>query len=333
MFLAPDVDERGIADAAAAFLRNEFPLERLHATPRDPVLLQPFAELGWLGLSAPEELGGSGLGIVEEMLFFLELGRVAGPVGVLAQLLAVAAAREDAALGARLVAGKDSVALLVEQAPGSGIRLIGDAGAGYALSVDSRGSSLYEFDGTVCRDVPCLDRSVGMLVGDDAALRPLLRREGDEVWTKAQIAVSAMLTGVAERAMEMIVAYAKQRHTFGRPIGAYQAVRHPCADMAVRVECARSQLYYATAAIREGHADARMQTDAAALLAERAARANTDANIQLHGGIGVTDEHSAHLLLKRANLLARLFGGGRRNLASLLRGPGEAANAGEQAWT
>ena len=61
-----------------------------------------------------------------------------------------------------------------------------------------------------------------------------------------------------------------------------------------------------------------MHIDAARLLAERAAKANTDANIQLHGGIGVTEEFSAHLLLKRANLLWRLFGSSRQRLHTLL---------------
>jgi alkylation response protein AidB-like acyl-CoA dehydrogenase len=88
--------------------------------------------------------------------------------------------------------------------------------------------------------------------------------------------------------------------------------------MAVRVEGARCQLFYAATALKEQQFDAAMQIDAARLLADRAAKANTDANIQLHGGIGVTEEFNAHLLLKRANLLWRLFGSPRQSMQALL---------------
>jgi alkylation response protein AidB-like acyl-CoA dehydrogenase len=134
----------------------------------------------------------------------------------------------------------------------------------------------------------------------------------------ARLGAAAMLVGMAEAALAMICDYAQVRETFGRKIGAWQAVRHPIADMAVRVEAARAQLWFAAAAIKEERDDAPAHLSAAGLLAERAARDNADANIQLHGGIGVTDEHDAHLLLKQALLVSRLFGGGRAALASLL---------------
>ena len=127
-----------------------------------------------------------------------------------------------------------------------------------------------------------------------------------------------MLVGIAECALDMIVEYAKVRETFGRKIGSWQAVRHPCADMAVRVEAARSQLWYSAAAMKEQRADAPTHLDAAKHLANQAAVANADSNIQLHGGIGVTEEHHAHLLLKHALLLSRLFGSKRGLLSRLL---------------
>lgn len=318
MLLALDANEQAIADAAAAFLATEFPLQRLHGAHNDANRLGEFSALGWLGLSAPEALGGSGLGMVEEMLFFLQLGRVAGPVGVLGQILAVSTARDHRDLCTALLAGAASVALLVEHTADGTIRFIGAADCRYALAVAPGGASLFELNGSECAEVPCLDRSVSMCIGRDSALSRLVHVEGDGVWCRALVDVSAMLLGIAERALDMIVAYAKERHTFGRPIGAYQAVRHPCADMAVRVEAARCQLFYAATALKEQQPDAIMQIDAARLLAERAAKANTDANIQLHGGIGVTDEFSAHLLLKRANLLWRLFGSPRQSMQSLL---------------
>lgn len=318
MFLAPDSHEQEFANAAQAFLGNEFPLRRLHARPRDPRNLKPFAELGWLGLSAPEEVGGVGLSIIEEMLFFLELGQVAGPMEVLSQILAVAVARDDPQLCGALIGGDDNVVLLVENDPVGRIRFIGNADATYAVFINSESASLYGLDGNSCNAVPCLDRSVAMYTGGHTALKPLITVASGTIWQKAQIDVSAMMVGLAQCALDMIVDYARERKTFGRPIGAYQAVRHPCSDMAVRIEAARSQLFYAATTVKEQHADMAMQCDAAKILAERAASMNTDTNIQLHGGIGVTDEHDAHLLLKRANLLARLFGSGKQLRGSLL---------------
>lgn len=319
MFLALDSDEQEISSAAAAFLGKEFPLQRLHVNPRDNVSLDSFAQLGWFAFTAPESAGGVGLSVVEEMLFFLELGKVAGPLAALTQSLAVAVAQDDAPLCARLVAGECDVAWLVEQREDGGFRLVGDASAAYALALSPQAATLYAFDGSQCREVPCLDRSVAMYLGDDATgLQPVASLDSGKVWQQSQVCIAAMLVGLAETAMHMIVAYAKERETFGRAIGSYQAVRHPCADMAVRVEGARSQLFYAATACKEGHADAGMQLDAAQLLAVRAAKLNVDGNIQLHGGIGVTDEHSAHLLLKRANLLERLMSSGGSARASLL---------------
>lgn len=317
MFLALDSHEAEIARAAALFLQREFPLERLHRRPQDPRNLRPFAELGWLGLSAPEAVGGSGLTVVEEMLFFLELGRVAGPLAVLNQVLAIAAVADNTRLLAPLLAGEAGVALLVDHQRDE-VRLLGATDADYAVQVTPRGAILYLLDVSALTARPCLDRSVAMHFGSPDCLTIVGRRRSYEVWQQLVILVSAMQIGIAERALEMIVDYARQRETFGRAIGAYQAVRHPCADMAVRIEGARSQLFYAATAIKEQHPDRTMHVDAAQLLAERAARLNTDANIQLHGGIGVTDEHHAHLLMKRANLLGRLVQRGKAGIASLL---------------
>jgi alkylation response protein AidB-like acyl-CoA dehydrogenase len=325
MFLALDTHEQEFADAAAGFLRQEFPLERLHRnTPDTTDVLHAFSALGWLGLSAPEASGGSGLSIVEEMLFFLELGRVAGPVEVLAQILAVSLARDHHDLTKDLIAGNTAVALLVEQVAEGDIRFIGAVDSRYALAVKPEGATLFDLLGAACTAAPCLDRSVQMYTGRASAIAPRIEVAGPELWCQALVAVSAMLLGTAECALDMIVEYAKVRQTFGRAIGAYQAVRHPCADMAIRVEAARCQLFYAATALKEQQPDAMMQVDAARLLAQKAAIANTDATIQLHGGIGVTDEHSAHLLLKRANLLWRLFGSSRQSMHSLLADAGNA---------
>jgi alkylation response protein AidB-like acyl-CoA dehydrogenase len=127
-----------------------------------------------------------------------------------------------------------------------------------------------------------------------------------------------MLVGIAEAALDQIVEYAKIRETFGKPIGSYQAVRHPCADMATRLEAARCQLWFAAAAMKESRTDAVGHLDAAKHLANECAAFVTDLNIQLHGGIGVTDEHDAHIFMKHALLLRKLFGSKRLLLKNLL---------------
>ena len=122
------------------------------------------------------------------------------------------------------------------------------------------------------------------------------------------VAIAAELTGVAQRALDMAVAYAKEREQFDRPIGAYQAVSHACAGMLYDVEEARSLTYYAAWA-----ADAEPESLplAAAMAKARASDAAwevTKAAIQAHGGIGFTWEHDLHFLLKRARAGGQLLG-------------------------
>src|SRR5262249_32035332 len=163
-----------------------------------------------------------------------------------------------------------------------------------------------------------LDPATGMRTIVHGTPRTVAVSPDGDAWSLGQLGVAAMQVGVAERALALIVEYAKVRETFGRKIGTYQAVRHGCADMALRAEAARCQLWSAAAAVKERRPDAQAHVDAAQHLANRAAVGNADANIQLHGGIGVTAEHAAPVLLKHGVLLARLFGSKRELLTRLL---------------
>jgi hypothetical protein len=213
------------------------------------------------------------------------------------------------------VPGTRGVALLVSD--GDAHRLLGSVGSELALFVSPEDTRLYSLAGVQAAARPSLNPANSLrIVG--AIPEPAECLEGDHIWRLGQLGAAAMLVGIAEAALELIVDYAKIRETFGRKIGSWQAVRHPCADMAVRAEAARSQLWYAAAAMKEGRSDAGVHLDVAKHMANTAALANTDANIQLHGGIGVTDEHNAHLLLKHALLLSRLFGSKRMLLGRLL---------------
>lgn len=321
MFLAPEGPEIEIADSAAKFLSRAIPLERLHGADASPALTPrlraEFATMGWFGLVLPERDGGSGLSPVEHALFHREVGRHCGPVDVLAQSLAAAVA-EERRLRDALLAGEHGVALAVGD--GSALRLLGAHDAVFALHVEHGGAHLLDVTVTETEVRPSLDPATGMRRVVGGAPRTVAVSSDGDVWSLGQLGVAAMQVGVAERALELIVEYAKVRETFGRKIGTYQAVRHACADMALRTEAARCQLWAAAAAMKERRADARVHLDAAKHLANRAAVTNADVDIQLHGAIGVTEEHHAHLLLKHGLLLARLFGSERTLLARLLHG-------------
>jgi alkylation response protein AidB-like acyl-CoA dehydrogenase len=127
---------------------------------------------------------------------------------------------------------------------------------------------------------------------------------GAAAWRRGQeatlVAVSAELCGVAQRAMEMSVEYAKTRQQFGRPIGTYQGVSHKCADMLVLTESAKSLTYHAAWAVDEDVPEAPLAAAMAKAYASDAARDVTAMAIQVHGGIGFTWEHDMHLYFKRA---------------------------------
>ena len=146
--------------------------------------------------------------------------------------------------------------------------------------------------------------------------------DGEHVWQMGELGTAAMLLGIAEAALDLIVDYANDPRDIRPQDRRLSGRRHPCADMALRAEAARCQLWYAAAAMKEGRADAGLHLDAAKHLCNQAALANADTNIQLHGGIGVTDEHNAHLLLKQAMLLGKLFGTKRGLLGRLVNGRG-----------
>lgn len=317
MYLAPDGDEIEIANAAAGFLSDAMPIERLHTDDSanlNAALRQTLGDMGWFALAVPETAGGSGLSTVEHALFFRECGRQCGPVDLLAQCLA-ATVIADPDLRKSVICGECGVALMV--ADGPAYRIFGAADADYGLFVTPDEARLYALEGIAAEVRPALDPANTIRFAETMP-DPVETAPGNAAWQLGQLGAAAMLVGIAEASLDLIVEYAKVRETFGRKIGSWQAVRHPCADMAIRVEAARSELWYAAAALKEGRSDADVHLDAAKHLANQAAQANTDANIQLHGGIGVTDEHNAHLLMKHALLISRIFGTKRSLLARLL---------------
>jgi alkylation response protein AidB-like acyl-CoA dehydrogenase len=124
----------------------------------------------------------------------------------------------------------------------------------------------------------------------------------------AAAALAAEQVGGAEACLEMAVEYAKVRRQFGRPIGSFQAIKHICAGMLVKVEAARSAAYYAAAVAEAGTEDLRTAASLAKSYCSEAFFHCASENIQVHGGIGFTWEHDAHLFFKRAKSSESLLG-------------------------
>jgi alkylation response protein AidB-like acyl-CoA dehydrogenase len=196
-------------------------------------------------------------------------------------------------------------------------------GAGLILTVAAAdvGLSLFAVDGTAAglsrRVLPTLDQTRRLarlefsevparLIGSPGAARAVLDRTLDVT----AIALAAEQLGGAQRALDMAVEYAKIRHQFGRPIGSFQVIKHRCADLLLEVESLRSAVSYAAAAVA---ADSTEVPVLAALLKAYGSEVFTHVageNIQIHGGIGFTWEHDAHLYLKRAKASELFLGDG-----------------------
>ena len=142
------------------------------------------------------------------------------------------------------------------------------------------------------------------LIGDEGDSGRVLRR----VLAVAAILLAAEQAGGASRVVELAVDYAGIREQFGRPIGSFQAIKHLCADMATEAEAARSAAYYGLWALAGGREDLPLAASLAKVYCSTAYSKIAGDAIQVHGGIGFTWEHPAHLYFKRAKSAEVLFG-------------------------
>jgi alkylation response protein AidB-like acyl-CoA dehydrogenase len=276
--------------------------------PMSPELWSTAAEQGWFGLGLADADGGVGYSAVEEALLCIELGRACVPGPFLGTILASHC--DDADLRASVVAGDLPVALAERE--GDGVRVFDGCDDGHALLLD---------DGTIVRlgqvlPEPSFDQLVGL--GTTGYVSSVTGGVDHE---RTSLLVAAYLAGIAAATAAQSVEYGKDREQFGQPIGGFQAVKHRCADMAVRSEASISQVHYAALSLRDGRPDATFHVEAAAVVAARSAVDNAEINVQNHGGIGFTREHTAHRYVTRARLLAALAGGVRRHQADLLAAP------------
>jgi len=149
--------------------------------------------------------------------------------------------------------------------------------------------------------------AVRLSVGQDSAGRDTADWLS-EVTDLARAALAAEQLGGAARCLDMAVGYAKVREQFGRPIGSFQAIKHKCANLLLEVECGRSAVYHACEAVAAGEPDASLSAVLAYAYCSQAFSHAAKECIQIHGGIGYTWEHDAHLYLRRAKSSELLFG-------------------------
>jgi alkylation response protein AidB-like acyl-CoA dehydrogenase len=148
------------------------------------------------------------------------------------------------------------------------------------------------------------DRCPAMLVGEVGTGWKTLA----QLFDHAVVALACEQVGAAAAVLDLTVDYLKVRQQFGRPIGSFQAIKHRCADMLVELESARSAAAYASSAIATGAADAPVAASIAKVYCSQAFYHIAAESIQMHGGIGFTWEHPAHLYFKRAKSSEVLFG-------------------------
>jgi alkylation response protein AidB-like acyl-CoA dehydrogenase len=330
MDFADTPEQAALREAVRAFARRHATPEQVRATMASPSGYDPATwarltgELGLTALAVPEALGGAGAGPGETAVAVEELGRVLLPSPYLSSAvvaLALAGAADECpeaaerylpgladgsvigalALDADVTAAGDAVtgvARNVVDGASAGVLLVraGDA----LVAVPGRGAvvePLPTLDQTRRQAAVRLDRAPAVAAGPAAPVVALHR-----------VLLAAECVAAAEHCLDVTVEYLKTRHQFGRPIGSFQAVKHRAADLAVAVTSAGAT---ARAAVRTAAADPRALAALAPLAALHCSRTFLSVAgemIQLHGGIGFTWEHEAHLYFKRAKSTQLLLG-------------------------
>jgi alkylation response protein AidB-like acyl-CoA dehydrogenase len=322
---------RMIRDSAGAIVTPD-DLKRVRALRyREPgfdrAVWRQMCELGWVALRAPEAAGGSGLGMREYCALAEECG-----TGLLPEPLIPCSLAARTLTGAgleRLIAG-DTIIIPAWQERANSLALTGDtalrggrlsgrklfvpmaAGADAFLVSANDGLAL------VARDAAGVSLTIertqdgahyGTLSFDNAPAEPIA---GDlaEAVEEATLATAAYLLGVMERAFAMTLSYLKTRQQFGKPIGSFQALAHRAADLKIQVALTRASVEAAAATLDTSSAAAvrRAAVSRARARASDAAMRVTREAIQLHGGIGYTDEYDVGLCLRKTMVLANLFG-------------------------
>jgi alkylation response protein AidB-like acyl-CoA dehydrogenase len=317
-----DTDQRDAAATAREFYSEQASPAAARAAleGRGPVLpgRKALADIGFLGITVAEEVGGAGRGLLDLAVVAEQGGAVlAGPSLVTAARAAVLLAGSPE-LATRLADGSAAFAV-VDGSPDGSHPSIDAADATHFLALD--GDALVVGQGVAAPGAP-LDATRG-LASVRLASREVLAEDAAELWARArQVAAVVMAAedlGAAERAVQLGVAYAQDRQAFGRVIGSYQAVKHMLVDAWVGVDALRSLVWWAAWAADAAPDELPLAAAAAKAQAAGVLERAAETLIQVHGGIGFTWEHDAHLYWRRAKVDRLLLGDEAEHLDTVAR--------------
>jgi alkylation response protein AidB-like acyl-CoA dehydrogenase len=301
------------------------------------------ADLGLFALLVPEQFGGAGLSLVDLAPTVEALGAGLAPRSVVATLAATdllvrhGTANQQSDWLPRIAGGSvrcaisvleaeqgydpndvtcsfaggvlNGAKILVEGGQTADLLLVlAQSGSGPALLLvepKAPGVSLRPHDDLDLGSLSCAVSFTDVQLADDAIISSEALARLFDVGATLN---AGLLTGISTRMLDTAVEYAKSRHQFGQPIGAFQAIKHRCADMAVALESARSTSYYAFWAISGDAPDSARAASMAKSCCGESARSICNETIQIHGGMGFTWELGLHRFLRRARGLEYAFG-------------------------
>jgi alkylation response protein AidB-like acyl-CoA dehydrogenase len=333
-----DDPQRELAEGIRTMLARRLPLGRIRAHEGDERVLgaedwMALGETGVFALTLPEP-AGTGLGLADAVVVFEELGRALVPGPLVGTFLAATRDLVPGASEGRAVVGLcrgsgepwlvehlsslDALLVVAPEAGGDVGGAGGVAGARHAWKVVTPVPRVAE----ARRVGEPLDPLTPLWQLPSTPAGQTVEDPGTRMYGDGALLTAALQVGHAAETLEQAVAYAKDRHQFGKPIGSFQAIKHLCADMLVRAEVARAAVHAAACLadapdVLAAEAEAAGAPDfallqravaGAKLLADEAAIANARAAIQVHGGMGYTWEVPLHLHLKRSRVLATTFG-------------------------
>src|SRR5712691_3309073 len=326
MSIAITEEHRALAQTVASFLTKHQSRAAARSllvaeTDARPAFWAELSGLGLLGLHIPEEHGGSGFGLTETLGVAEQMGRYLAPGPFVPTVIAsaVLAVAGPADLRKRLLTALADGSVIGAAALGGEVTCANGAATGKAGVVISghladvllvpAGDDVLVIEksaGGVQAEVPAnLDQSRrAARVRLDAAPATVLPGARGLLTAVARAVLAAEAAGIAGETTEQAAEYAKIRQQFGRPIATFQAVKHHCANMLVAAELAAAAAWDAGRAGTGGGDQLSYTAAIAAALAVPAAVSNASLNIQVHGGIGFTWEHDAHLYLRRAATIA-----------------------------
>jgi len=316
-------DQQMMRDSFARFLDKNSSMARVRAALPggfDAALWSGLAELGAFALRVPEGCGGLGLGLLDAAVLMEEVGRTlaSGPVAetlVAARLLARLGGAATADRLERVIAGRAIVSLAFRDLAEEPVQWV--AGGAVAEAVIARDGGRIVLVGVAAGDrkteanlasTPLAELRLGgmphTLLADDAAGRQGFA-EAIEEW---KLLIAAALAGLSRQALQLAAAYARERMAFGQPIGSYQGIAHPLADLVCEVDGGKYLNWMTIRDIADGKADAGAEVALALWWNADAANRAVSQALQTFGGYGLTTDYDIHLYNLRAKAWPLVMG-------------------------